>query len=85
MQEANNFIRLFEDWAESQSHDIPIAYFREFIAFELLESGLNESKSLKHTLNEMAKQDIGLRIILGYFGPRNARRVICMVSHAVSI
>ena len=43
------------------------------------------SESPERALNEMADPDIGLRIILGYFGPRDARRVICLVSHAMSI
>ena len=79
MQGANNFRKLFEDWTESQSHDIPIAYMGEFIALELL-----ESDSLEHALYEMADPHIDVRIILGYFGPQDARKVICLVRHTVS-
>ena len=74
VQEANIFRQLFPDWFQSQGYDLQIAYFGTFIM----------STSPEHTLDEMANSDIGLKIILGYFGPRDARRVICMVGCAVS-
>ena len=74
VQEANSFRQLFHYWFQSQGYDLQIAYFGTFIT----------SKSPEYTLDEMANPDVGLKIILGYFGPHDARRVICMVGCAVS-
>ena len=61
--------------------------FNQFIEARLFEFDLGLTEVITDTpetsLNNIKSRDIN--IIIGFFGPENARDILCLVSHKVSI